>query len=181
MAKKGRSTRSPAAKPATEQPAELPRAQVGRLSAKQDPRRWIYVGFNVLFTIGYLYAFSTILHNRFGWARAVFYILPLCTTAMAIGTASARRWGWWMTVAAATAMLLWTVGFILLLLWTAAFLAGVYGAFGQMASNMIKLSIAFVIEFVALLAALQLKWTMTRAGRAAFGLAPLWGQKKATA
>jgi hypothetical protein len=188
MAKKGRSSRSPAAKPAskpatssTASSAGLPRAQVRRLTWRQDPRRWIYLAFNVVFTIGYLYAFSTILQNRFGWARAVFYILPACTCALAIGTLSARRWGWFLVVGAATAMLLWTIGFIVLLLRTAAFLSGVYGAFGQMASNFVLLSIAFVIEFVALLAALQLKWALTRSGRAAFGLGALWPRPGAAA
>lgn len=161
--------------------AALPRAQVAPLTWRQDPRRWIYIGFNVLFTFGYLYAFSTILQNRFGWARAIFYILPACTAALAIGTFSARRWGWWLVVGAAAVMLVWTVGFILLLLHTAAFLSGVYGAFGQMASNFVLLSIAFVIEFVALLAALQLKWALTRNGRAAFGLAALWPRPVETA
>lgn len=182
MAKKVRSGKKPnsPAKPAAaaaSSPAELPRAQVPRLTWRQDPRRWIYVAFDLVFTVGYLWAFSTMLYNRFGWARAIFYILPVCTLIMAIGTASARRWGWWATVAGATGMLLWTVGFMLLLLWTASFLAGVYGAFGQMAANMVRLSSMFVIQFVAMLAALQLKWTMTRAGRAAFGLPPLWGRK----
>src|SRR5262245_39841086 len=114
MAKKGRSSRSPGAKPASKpattapSSAGLPRAQVSRLTWRQDPRRCIYLAFNVAFTIGYLYAFSTILQNRFGWARAVFYILPVCTCALAIGTLSARRWGWFLVVGAATAMLLWT-------------------------------------------------------------------------
>jgi hypothetical protein len=189
MAKKGRSTKSsarPVSRPAgatstAATSAELPRAQVARLTVRQDPRRIIYIGFNVAFTILYLIIFSTLLHNRFGWARAIFYMLPACTLLMGIGTLSAQRWGWFLMVAAASAMLLWTVGFIILLLRTAAFLAGVYGAFGQGAAMFVLLSIVFVIQLVGMVAGLQLKWGLTRAGRAAFGQAPLWPRPGATA
>jgi len=178
MAKKGsRATKPTGTKPAARAaaaPAAQPRMQVSRLSWRQDPRRWIYIGFDLLFTIGYVWAFSDLLHNRFGWARSIFYLLPLCTTVMAIGVIAGRRWSWWITVVSAAVMLIWTVGFIILLLVTASYLAGVYGAFGKAASSGVMLSTAFVIQFVATLPALQLKWALTRGGRRAFGLPPLW-------
>lgn len=179
MAKKGRRSATPPTSrpsaPTSAAPGPLPRAQLSRRSWRQDPRRWLYVAFDLLFTIGYWWAFAELLHNRFGWARAVLYLLPVATTLMAIGTVAARRWGWWLVIGGATVMLVWTVAFIVLLLVTASYLSGVYGAFGKAASSGVLLSVAFVIQFAATLPALQLKWALTRAGRRAFGLPPLWG------
>ncbi len=159
----------------TTPPASSPQAQVAPLTARQDPRRWIYVGADLVFTIGYLWAFSDLLNNRFGWARGILYILPICTLMMAIGTMVSRRLGWIAVVVGGTGMLLWTVAFIILLLVTASYLSGVYGAFGKAAASGVILSTAFVVQFAATLPALQLKWVMTRAGRRSFGLPPIWG------
>jgi hypothetical protein len=93
---------------------------------------------------------------------------------MGIGTLLSKRAGWWLTVVPAIAMLAWTVGFIILLLVTASYLSGVYGAFGKAAASGVMLSTAFVIQFAATLPALQLKWVLTRAGRRSYGLTPLW-------
>jgi hypothetical protein len=138
----------------------------------RDPRRFIYVAIDLALTAGYLALLLTTLRNRHGWAQAVLYVLPVGTTLMAIGTTFGRRWGWWLTLAGGTTLLLWTVGFIILLLSTAAYLSGVYGAFGKAASSGAVLAVAFVIQAVAFLPALQLKWALTRAGRRAFGLTP---------
>jgi hypothetical protein len=137
----------------------------------RDPRRFIYVAIDTIVTIGYLVLLRDTLHNRHGWARVILYLLPVATAVMAIGTGIGRRRGWWLTVGAGVALLLWTVGFVAMLLTTAAYLSGVYGAFGKAAASGAVLAVAFVIEFVALLPALQVKWALTRAGRRAFGLA----------
>lgn len=138
---------------------------------RRDPRRFIYVAFDLALTALYLGLLLTALRNRHGWAQAVLYLLPVGTTAMAVGTAFGRRWGWWLTLAGGTTLLLWTVGFIILLLSTAAYLSGVYGAFGKAASSGAVLAVAFVIQAVAFVPSLQMKWALTRAGRRAFGLA----------
>ncbi|MBL8627137.1 MAG: hypothetical protein JNK64_37955 [Myxococcales bacterium] len=139
---------------------------------RRDPRRFIYVGLDVAFTILYLVLLTTTLHNRHAGARMVLYLLPVASTAMAIGTGAGRRWGWWLTIAGGATLLAWTVGFVILLLTTAAYLSGVYGAFGKAAASGAILAVFLVIEAVAFLPALQLKWALTRAGRRAFGLAP---------
>ncbi len=178
-----RSTERPASRPVAAPVAArspLPRAQV-RLTPQLDARSWIYVAADLVFTIGYLWAFSELLHNRFGWARAALYVLPVCTWQMAIGVLIGGRPGWWITVAAGTLMLLWTVAFIVLLLVTASYLSGVYGAFGKAAASGAILSTAFVVQFAATLPALQLKWAMTRAGRRTFGVPPLWAARPAVA
>lgn len=184
MAKKG----SRAAKPATKSsapaaakassptvaPDEPPAPPRRALISGVDSRAWVYVVADIVFMIGYVWAFRELLHNRFGWARGILYILPLCTWLMAVGTLLSGRVGWVFTVIGGTGMLLWTVAFICLLLVTASYLSGVYGAFGKAAASGAILSTAFVVQFAATLPALQLKWAMTRSGRRAFGLRPLW-------
>jgi hypothetical protein len=178
MAKKGSRAAKATNKPAESAPEKAPAAKLPAAKAlvtpKPDVRRWIYGVADIVFTIGYLWVFTALLHNRFGWARAILYILPLCTLVMAIGTLVSGRGGWIATIAGGAGMLLWTVGFIILLLVTASYLAGVYGAFGKAAASGAILSTAFVVQFAATLPALQLKWAMTRGGRRAFGLAPIW-------
>jgi hypothetical protein len=51
------------------------------------------------------------------------------------------------------------------LLASAAFLAGVYGAFGKAAASGALIAVALVIEVVALLPIVQVKYLMSRAGR----------------
>jgi hypothetical protein len=176
MAKKGSRASKPATKSsASEATASKPAAAAAtRVAPSKDSRRWIYAGADLVFTIGYLWAFSELVQNRFGWARAILYLLPLCTVLMAAGTLLRGKIGWILTVAGGTGMLVWTVAFIILLLVTASYLSGVYGAFGKAAASGAVLSTAFVVQFGATLPALQLKWAMTRGGRRAVGLTPLW-------
>lgn len=140
----------------------------------RDPRRFIYVAIDVILTIGYLVVLAKVLHNRHGWARAILYFLPVASALMAIGTAYGRRLGWWLTIGGGGALLLWAVALMILLLKTSAFLSGVYGAFGKAAASGVVLAIFLVIEFVAIIPAIQLKWAMTRHGRRAYGLPPVW-------
>jgi hypothetical protein len=51
----------------------------------------------------------------------------------------------------------------------------VYGAFGKGAAAGIMGAMALIFELVGILPTLQAKFLMTRAGRRAFGLEPLWG------
>ncbi|MBK9032765.1 MAG: hypothetical protein IPL61_16100 [Myxococcales bacterium] len=138
--------------------------------ARRDPRRFIYVGIDVALTILYLVLLADTLHNRHASARLVLYILPMATTMMAVGTAFGRAWGWWLTIAGGATLLVWTVGLVIVLLTTASYLSGVYGAFGKAAASGALLAVFLVIEAVAFLPTLQLKWALTRAGRRAYGL-----------
>jgi hypothetical protein len=144
---------------------------VGR---RRDPRRWIYAVTDVLFAAGYLYAFEHLIPNRHGWAMMLLELLPLAAWLMAIGTLLARRWTWWLVIAGGAVMLVWTIVTFFVLLYTASYLAGVYGAFGKAASSGVLGAMALIVQFVALLPAFQLKWAMTRAGRRVFGKAPVW-------
>ncbi|MBZ0236687.1 MAG: hypothetical protein K8M05_30445 [Deltaproteobacteria bacterium] len=173
MAKKGSRTGKPASRSASAS-TSAPAPAAARVTPARDPRRWIYIGADIVFTIGFLWAFSELLHNRFGWARGILYVLPACTLIMAVGTAVRGKWGWIATLVGGTGMILWAIAFIIVLLVTASYLSGVYGAFGKAAASGAILSTAFVVQFAATLPALQMKWAMTRGGRRAFGLTPLW-------
>lgn len=143
-------------------------------AGRSDPRRWIYLVFDLLFTAGYLIAFEYFIPNRHVWATVLLELLPLSTLLMATGTLVARRWSWWLVLAGGVTMLVWLVVALFVLGYTASYLAGVYGAFGQGASAGILGIMAVLVQFVGLLPAFQLKWIMTRGGRRAFGLRPLW-------
>ena len=149
----------------------LPSARALR---RPDPRRWIYVGLDLLFAIGYVVAFRNLMPNRHAWVMALLYLLPAATALMAAGTALARPWSWWPVIAGGAAMLVWTVGAMFIVLYFATYLSGVYGAFGQAASVISLVTIALLVQLVAMLPVFQLKWCMTRGGRRTFGLPPLW-------
>lgn len=147
---------------------------VRRGGLRADARRWVYAGFGLAFTVGYLIAFKYLIPNRLGWAQALLELLPLATWCMVTGTLIARRGAWWLVLVGGVALLVWTIGALIVLTYTASYLAGVYGAFGKGASAGVYGAMALLVQFVALLPAFQLKWIMTRAGRRVFGLAPLW-------
>ena len=65
-------------------------------------------------------------------------------------------------------LLLTTIILIVRVLVSAAFLAGVYGAFGKAAATFALVAVALVIELVALLPIVQIKYLMSRAGRRAY-------------
>lgn len=137
---------------------------------RRDIRRWIYGGLDVLFAAGYAYAIWKVIPNRLPSAAVHLWTFPVATAAMAAGTLLGGPKGWWIAVIGGSAVLLSTFALIIRILVSAAFLAGVYGAFGKAAATFGLVMIALVIELVALLPILQVKYLMTRAGRRAHGV-----------
>lgn len=136
----------------------------------RDLRRWIYGGLDLLFAAVYAIAIWKVIPNRLPSAAAHLWTFPLATLAMAAGTLLGTRRGWWIAVVGGSAVLLAMVLLIVRILISAAFLAGVYGAFGQAAATFALVMVALVIELVALLPIVQIKYLMTRAGRRAYGV-----------
>lgn len=136
----------------------------------RDIRRWIYGGLDLLFAAVYAIAIWKVIPNRLPSAAAHLWTFPLATLAMAAGTLLGTRRGWWIAVVGGSAVLLAMVLLIVRILISAAFLAGVYGAFGQAAATFALVMVALVIELVALLPIVQIKYLMTRAGRRAYGV-----------
>lgn len=137
---------------------------------RPDARRWIYGGLDLAFAIAYAVAIWKLVPTRLPSAALHLWTLPLCALAMGAGALRGGRTGWWISIVAGSAMLLSIVLLIARILISAAFLAGVYGAFGKTAASFAFVAVALIVEIVALLPLVQIKFLMTRAGRRAHGL-----------
>ena len=133
----------------------------------------IYAVLDLVMASLYAVVLFGLIPSRHGWVQALSALLVVAAGAMAASMLVRRPWSWWAGVAACTAQLLLAVAFLVLTLLSAAFLAGVYGSFGQAAAALSLLAAALVIELIALLPAFQLKFLMTRAGRRCFGRPPV--------
>ena len=160
----GRSRRNQAAT------AARPPASSGA-AVHRDLRRWIYAGLDLLFATAYAFAIWKVIPNRLPSAAAHLWTFPVTSLAMAVGMVLGGQAGWWTAVAAGSAALASLFVLIVRILVSAAFLAGVYGAFGKAAATFALVMIALVVELVALLPIVQVKYLMTRSGRRAFGRA----------
>lgn len=141
---------------------------------RRDPRPTIYGALDQIFAIAYAVALWRVIPNRLASASLHLWALPVLTQVMALGTLAAwvpkaRRYGWWVAVVSGSSMLALTVLLIIRVLVSAAFLAGTYGAFGKAAASTAMIGVAVVVEVVALLPIVQVKYLMTRTGRRAFG------------
>ena len=168
----GRKKKKPAFKP-TRAPAEVTAPPPAR-----DVRPYIYLGLNELFVVLYAYVLTYVIPNRLMSATVHLWALPVLMQVIALGMAtvfargaSARRIGWWAAVVSASLLVAITVLLIIRVLVSAAFLSGVYGAFGKAAAMSALIGVALIVELVALLPLFQIKYLRTRAGRRAFAIA----------
>jgi hypothetical protein len=167
--------RKPAAKSAAATKpvkADLPEATVASSPAKprRDIRRWIYLQLDALFALVYAYVLAEVIPNRLPLASFHMWTIPLFTVGMGIGMARARPIGWWIALVSGSAMLLSVFLLIVRIVISAAFLSGVYGAFGKGAVVFAFVLVALVVEVVGLLPIIQVKYLMSRAGRRTFGV-----------
>ncbi|HEY5936506.1 MAG TPA: hypothetical protein VIU61_17775 [Kofleriaceae bacterium] len=139
--------------------------------AKSDPRRWIYGGLALAFGLVYVLCLVFVMPNRLPSAAMHLWTIPIFTFVMAIGTIAGGRVGWWFGVLGGSAVLATTIFAIVRILASAAFLAGVYGAFGKAASTFAFVAVALMVEVVALLPICQVRWLMSRSGRHTYGVA----------
>lgn len=144
---------------------------------RRDSRPAIYLVLDLLFAAVYFYVLVAVIPNRLASAAIHLYTLPVCMIGMAIGMAlrivtgeKLARYGWWIAVVSGSVMILTTILLIVRVLVSAAFLAGVYGAFGKAAATSALIGVALVVEVVALVPLFQVKYLMTRAGRRAFAM-----------
>lgn len=138
---------------------------------RSDPRRWIYAGLDVALALIQAILIWKVVPNRLPSASVHLWTLPICTFALGLGMIRGGKQGWWIGVVAGSVALLSTVLLIVRIVISAAFLSGVYGAFGKAAAMTAMISVALIVELVALLPIVQVKYLMTRAGRRAFGVA----------
>lgn len=144
---------------------------------RRDLRPIIYLALNQLFVVIYVYLLTAVIPNRHASAAIHLYALPVLMQGMALGMAARLlppawwRVGWWVGVVCGSLVLLATILLIVRVLVSAAFLAGVYGAFGKAAATSGLIGVALIVELVALVPLFQVKYLMTRAGRRTFAMA----------
>ncbi|HEX3764528.1 MAG TPA: hypothetical protein VHW23_37795 [Kofleriaceae bacterium] len=153
---------------ATPTPPPAPQPRAGT-AVHRDVRRWIYAGLDLLFAAVYAFAIWKVIPNRLPSAAAHLWTFPAASLAMAAGMVLGRPRGWWIAVGGGSLALASVFVLIVRILVSAAFLAGVYGAFGKAAATFALVTAALVVELVVLLPIVQVKYLMTRAGRRAFG------------
>ncbi|MCB9563672.1 MAG: hypothetical protein H6709_03675 [Kofleriaceae bacterium] len=179
MAKKKRppATRAAArtSKPAAAAPAAPPST-----GPRRDARPYVYVALDLVFAAVYAVVVTKLAPNRHAWAQTLLLGLPVAAFLMGAGTLVARlgrgtpwaRRAWWLAIGGAALQILLTVVLLGLLLASAAFLSGVYGAFGKAAASGMLAAAAIIVEIVGLLPVFQLSYLLGRGGRRAFGLTP---------
>jgi hypothetical protein len=143
---------------------------VVRPRAAGDVRRWIYAALDLAFAAVYAVAIWKVIPNRLPSATAHLWTFPVASLVMAAGMLLGGRHGWWTAVIGGSLALASTALLIVRIAISAAFLAGVYGAFGKAAATFALVMVALVIELVALLPIVQVKHLMSRAGRRAMGM-----------
>jgi hypothetical protein len=153
------------------------RAEAPTPAPQRDIRPVIYLVLDVLFSAVYCFVLDAVIPNRLASAAIHLYMLPVCMVGMAVGMAlriafgdNLARRGWWIAVVSGSGMILATILLIIRVLVSAAFLAGVYGAFGKAAATSALIGVALVVEVVALVPLFQVKYLMTRAGRREFAM-----------
>jgi len=139
-------------------------------SVRDDRRRWIYGCLAAGFAVSYALCMWKVIPNRMPSAMLHLATVPVFTLTMAIGTLVGGRFGWWLAVVGGSIVLLSTIMLIARILVSAAFLAGVYGAFGKAAATFALVAVALIVEVVAILPICQVKFLMSRVGRRAYGL-----------
>jgi hypothetical protein len=169
----GRKKKKPAPRTA---PARAP-ADEAPVAPARDLRPYIYLGLNELFVVIYFYVLTYVIPNRLMSATVHLWALPVLMQLIGLGMATVfargsqlRRTGWWVAVVSASLLIAITILLIVRVLVSAAFLSGVYGAFGKAAAMSALIGVALVVELVALLPLFQIKYLRTRAGRRAFAM-----------
>ncbi|HEY4057629.1 MAG TPA: hypothetical protein VGM39_13535 [Kofleriaceae bacterium] len=137
---------------------------------RRDPRQLIYGVLDLILGVAVGFLIARIVPNRLPSATVHLWTLPLSFFAMGAGTVMGGELGWKTAVIAGTVCLASTVLVIVRILISAAFLSGVYGAFGRAAAMTAVTGVFLLVELVGLLPIAQVKWLMSRAGRRAFGV-----------
>jgi len=160
-------SKKPAGKPASTaaaKPAAMPTAP------RTDPRPWIYGALDILFAVSQAILIWRVVPNRLPSAAFHLWTLPIAMFAMGIGTMLRSRFGWKLAVIAGSIALASTILLIARIIVSAAFLSGVYGAFGKAAAMTALTAVALLVELVALLPIVQVKYLLTRTGRVVYGM-----------
>jgi hypothetical protein len=138
----------------------------------RDIRPYAYAAIDLVLAASYAVLITAISPTRHAGGRALLWGIVIAIAVMGAATLWRSKWGWRIAAGACGLLLALQVALLALLVSSAAFLAGVYGAFGRGAAVLTLVVAALTVQLVGLLPAFQLKFLMTRAGRRAFGLGP---------
>ena len=116
----------------------------------------IYGGLNVFMACLYLFFFIHVVPPYSSALRAGFGLLSTVMIAAGLLQIFAQKWGRWLGIAVGFALI--GIGFVFtaLLVSAAAYLKGVYGAFGQGATYATFVGVAMVVPYFVLPGAFQL-------------------------
>ena len=143
------------------------------MAATRDIRPYIYLALDQIFAIAYFYIVIAVIPNRLPSAKIHLYALPVLMQIAALGAASIfvpslKKIGRTVVVVCHSLLLALAILLIARVLISAAFLSGVYGAFGKAAASTALMGVAIVVEAVGLLPLFQIKYMRSRAGRRAY-------------
>ncbi|HET9624141.1 MAG TPA: hypothetical protein VFP84_22365 [Kofleriaceae bacterium] len=151
-------------------PTSEPEGARAAVARRRDARRWIYGGLDVVFAAVYAVVIWKVIPNRYPSASIHLWTFPIVTAVMAAGTLLGGPRGRRVAIVAGSVMLASVFVLIVRIAVSAAFLAGVYGAFGQAAATFALVMVALIVEIVALLPLVQVKYLRSPAGRRAYGV-----------
>jgi cation transport ATPase len=175
MARKAKNKgKSKATKPASAKPTKKSDGTDAAPAPRRDIRRYLYASVDIVMAIVYVMILSAGLTSQHASTNTMLWALVALVLVLGACMFVRNKWSWRVAVGACGAILIMAVVMLVLILMSAAFLSGVYGAFGKAASTFALLAAALIIELIALLPAFQLKYLLTRAGRRSFGLEPIW-------
>ena len=156
---------------------------MAKAGSRSDPRPYIYLALDLIAVLVFVYAIERLVPTWMKSAKIHMWSIPVGFEVLGLGTAtifvrSWRRIGRWIAIAGGSLLLLSTCLIIARLVASAAFLAGTYGAFGKAAASGAWVAVALIVEAVALLPLVQVKYLMSRAGRRSYspGQAAVAGQ-----
>ncbi len=138
--------------------------------AKADPRPYIYLALDQLAVVAFIFAIEKLVPTWMMSAKVHLWSIPVGFELLALGTATIfvpewRTLGRRVALVGGSFVLASTCLIIVRLVASAAFLAGTYGAFGKAAASGAWVAVALIVEAVALLPLVQVKYLMSRAGR----------------
>ena len=172
-------SKSPVAKPAAKSAEAAasrrpPAPSAVDAAGRREIRPYVYLGFDLVMMVVWIVLLTTVFANRHGWAGMLLWSMVVFVAVMGAAMLVRNKWGWRSAALSCVALLLLWLVVVVTLLMSAAYLAGVYGAFGRAAAMGTLVVAALSLQLVAMLPAFQLKFLMTRAGRRYFGQEPLW-------
>jgi hypothetical protein len=136
---------------------------------RADRRRAIYAGLDLGLAALHGVIAAVAAPTRHLTGQLLFWTIVAAFVLAAAGTLFGRPLGWRIASAALVALLVLELLLVVALLTSAAYLSGVFGAFGKGAAAICIAAIFLSVQTTTLVPALQLKYLRTRAGRRAFG------------